>query len=99
MQKKTVKWISEWSKQLEKEANGGNWDFTYEFIHNSTHFDKKPTDFPQCNVLIVFDAENLNPIESDLGIPQGFTSFDSKNIPYPMSFIYLFPFAPTNEIN
>src|SRR3990172_1411121 len=50
--KKTVKWISEWKKQLEKKANGGNWYFIkesrniYEFIY------KNPTDFPQCNVLI-----------------------------------------------
>jgi len=97
--KKTVKWISEWSKQLEKEANGGNWDFTYEFIHNSTHFDKKPTDFPQCNVLIVFDAENLNPIESDLGMAQGYTSFDYRSSTHKFSFIDIFTFAPTNEIN
>jgi len=97
--KKTIKWISEWSKQLKKEANDGNWSFTYELIHNSTHFDKKPTDFPQCNVLIVFDAENLNPIESDLGMAQGYTSFDYRSSTHKFSFIDIFTFAPTNVID
>lgn len=96
--KKTVEWIKKWSKELKKEDKIGNWDFTYELILNSTHFDKKEDDFTQCNIMILFDAENLSPPESDLNMAQGYTYFDYSHSTHKYAVIDVFTWSPTNTI-
>jgi len=96
---KTKKWIQEaWIDKLNKYTDSNNWDVTYEFISNATHFNKKITDFYQCHVMIVFDAENLL-TSKDLTDAQGFTSFDHSNSRHKWAFIDIFTWTPTNEID
>jgi len=96
---KTVKWIQEgWINKLNKYTGSNNWDMTFEFIPNATHYDKKIEDFPQCHVMIVFDSKNLHQ-NDDLSDAQGFTSFDHSSSRHKWAFIDVFTLSPTNEIN
>ena len=96
---KTVKWIKEgWVNKLNKATNSDDWNMTFEFIANATHFDKKQTDFPQCNVMIVYDAENLLE-DRDMSSAQGFTSFDYSSSNHQWAYIDVFTWSPTNEID
>jgi len=96
---KTVNWIQEgWIDNLNNYTNSNNWDMTFEYIPNSTHYDKKITDFPQCHVMIVWDAENDGSIES-IERAQGYVSFDHRKSTHKFSFIDVFTFAPSSTIN
>ncbi|MEE9410869.1 MAG: matrixin family metalloprotease [Candidatus Heimdallarchaeota archaeon] len=91
---KTVNWIQEgWVDQLNNYTNSNNWDMTYEYIPNATHYDKKLEDFPQCHVLMVWDAKN------EETRAQGYTAFDHSKSTHQFSFIDVFTWAPINEIN
>lgn len=96
---KTVKWIETgWIDRLNKYSGDDNWDMTFEFIPNATHYDKKIEDFPQCHVMIVFDAENFIKDEN-LANAQGYTTFDHSKSRHKWAFIDVFTWSPTNEIN
>ncbi len=95
---KTVNWIQEgWIDNLNNYTNSNNWDMTFEYIPNATHYDKKLEDFPQCHVLIVWDAENDGSAEN-IGRAQGYTAFDHSKSTHKYAFIDVYTWAPTNKI-
>ncbi len=96
---KSVKWIQEgWIDNLNDYTNSNNWDMTFEYIPNATHYDKELIDFPQCDVMIVWDAEN-DGSRKDLEKAQGYTAFDHSKSSHKWSFIDVFTFRPSNEIH
>jgi len=96
---KTVKWIQEgWVDNLNNYTNSNNWDMTFEYISNSTHFDAKLEDFPQCHVMIVWDAENDGSV-ANIGRAQGYTAFDHSKSTHKYAFIDVYTWAPTNNIS
>ncbi len=96
---KTVNWIQEgWIDNLNNYTNSNNWDMTFEYIPNATHYAMNLEDFPQCHVMIVWDAENDGSREN-LGRAQGYTAFDHSKSTHKFSFIDVFTWAPTNKIN
>jgi len=96
---KTVNWIQEgWIDNLNNYTNSNNWDMTFEYIPNATHYDMKLEDFPQCHIMIVWDAENDGSREN-LGRAQGYTAFDHSKSVHKYTFIDVFTWAPINKIN
>jgi len=96
---KSVKWIQEgWIDNLNNYTNSNNWDMTFEYIPNATHYAMDLVDFPQCHIMIVWDAENDGSREN-LGRAQGYTAFDHSKSVHKYAFINVFTLAPTNNIN
>ena len=96
---KSVKWIQEgWIDNLNNYTNSNNWDMTFEYIPNATHYDKLITDFRQCHVMIVWDAENDGSREN-LEKAQGYTGWDHSKSVHKWAFIDVFTFRPSNTIN
>jgi len=96
---KTVNWIQEgWIDNLNNHTNSNNWDMTFEYIPNATHYSMDLVDFPQCHVMIVWDAENDGSREN-LGKAQGYTAFDHAKSTHKYAFINVFTWAPTNNIS
>jgi len=96
---KTVDWIQEgWIDNLNNYTNSNNWDMTFEYIPNATHYAMDLVDFPQCHIMIVWDAENDGSREN-LGRAQGYTAFDHSKSTHKFSFIDVFTWAPLNKIN
>ncbi len=96
---KSVKWIQEgWIDNLNNYTNSNNWDVTFEYIPNATHYDKLITDFRQCHVMIVWDAENDGSREN-LEKAQGYTGWDHSKSVHKWAFIDVFTFRPSNTIN
>ena len=96
---KTVNWIQEgWIDNLNNYTNSNNWDMTFEYIPNATHYAMDLVDFPQCHIMIVWDAENDGSREN-LGRAQGYTAFDHSKSVHKYAFIDVFTWAPINKIN
>jgi len=96
---KTVNWIQEgWIDNLNNYTSSNNWDMTFEYIPNATHYNMKLEDFPQCHIMIVWDAENDGGREN-LGRAQGFTAFDHSKSTHKYAFIDVYTWAPTNKIS
>ena len=95
---KSVKWIQEgWIDNLNNYTNSNNWDMTFEYIPNATHYSMNLVDFPQCHVMIVWDAENDGSREN-LGRAQGYTAFDHAKSTHKYAFINVFTWAPMDRI-
>ncbi len=96
---KTVTWIQEgWLDKLNDYTDSNNWEATFEYIPNATHFDAKIEDFPQCHVMMVWDAKNDGQNAGGLNA-QGFTSFDHSKSSHKWAYIDTFTWSPTNTIN
>ena len=95
---KSVKWIQEgWVDNLNNYTNSNNWDMTFEYIPNATHYDKELGDYPECHVLITWDPEN-DGSQENVKRAQGYTAFDHSKSSHKYAFIDIFTWAPTNNI-
>lgn len=97
---KSMKWIQEgWIDNLNNYTNSNNWDMTFEYIPNATHYDMMVEDFPQCHIMIVWDAENDGSRENLGSKAQGFTGFDHRKSTHKYAFINVFTWLPITVIN
>ena len=71
---------------------------TFEYIPNAAHYAMDLVDFPQCHIMIVWDAENDGSREN-LGRAQGYTAFDHSKSVHKYAFINVYTWAPINKIN
>ena len=95
----TVKWIQEgWLDKLNDYTDSNNWEATFEYIPNATHYDAQIEDFPQCHVMMVWDAGNDGNNAGGLKA-QGFTSFDHSKSSHKWAYIDTFTWSPTNKIS
>ena len=51
--------IKEWQDKLNAYTNSTDYDLNILYYLNSTHFDKKRVDYPDCNVFIAFEYQNM----------------------------------------
>jgi len=91
---KTVGWISEWSDQLNDYTGTDNWNFKYTYIPNATHYDAQLEDYPECNVMIVWDPQNPDTSSGTLG----WTSWDHSKSIHKFAFINIYTHAFSNRI-
>ncbi len=97
---KSVKWIQEgWIDNLNNYTNSNNWDMTFQYISNATHYDKLLEDFSQCHIMIVWDAENDGSRENLGARAQGFTAFDHSKSSHKYAFIDVFTWSPNNALD
>ncbi len=96
---KSVNWIQEgWFDKLNNYTDSNNWEATFEYIPNATHYDAKITDFPQCHIMIVWDAENKGDSAGGQRA-QGFTSFDHSKSSHKWAYIDVYTWSPNNVID
>ncbi len=98
--KKTVDWIQEgWIDPLNDRSEKDNWNVTFEYLPNATHYDKKIEEFPQCGIFIVWDAKNRGEDGESLGQAQGWTSFDHSKSSHKWAYMDIYTWSPNNTID
>jgi hypothetical protein len=88
-----------WGNEM-TQYTGGNWYMDIKYYEYEHHADKLPTDYPECNILIVYDKINTG----DYSVKEtalGFTSFDFSNSghQYSMILVFLEAFEEIPNIN
>lgn len=83
--------VKEWEDRLNNATNSWNFNMTYHYILNSTHFNKNYSDFKYCSVLITnWD----NPIEKNV---LGITHYDHSNSSHKFAVIEIYPIIRAND--